>query len=137
MSVPSGTKHELMPGLIRENLHNGRIVALRVEDASPEVLDKAYLTVLEVHRDCGAERPFLLLYDVENINLTLTPYMRTLIKKLNAANPHVRGRTAVLLSKSSMTLVLQSFVRFIRSSNRPKRIFFSRSEALAWLEELL
>ncbi len=128
---------EIAPGLIREERHGGRIVILRIATVSREIIDIAYETVLQLQEQCGEESPLLLVYDVTPKNMTITPYVRTFVSRLNAANPHVRGRVAVVLPKSPTTAIMKLFVAFLPSPNRPKQVFFSLDEAVRWLEELL
>lgn len=128
---------EIASGLVKEELHGGRIIILRINSVSRETIDMAYETVTEIHHRCGDDLPFLLVYDVTPKNMTITPYIRTLSSRLNAVNPHVRGRVAVVLPKSPTTAIMKLFVAFLPSPNRPKRVFFSLDEAVRWLEELL
>lgn len=132
------TKTELAPGLIRETLHHGRIVILRVDSVTRETLDIGYNAVYELQEACSSSRlPMLLLYDLSPYNFTITPYVRQLISRLNASNPHVTGRVAVVLPKSPATAMIKLFVGFLARSNRVKRIFFSEDQGVRWLEELL
>lgn len=128
---------EIAPGLVKVALHEGRILILQVSTVSRETLDAGYEIVAQAQQKCGSDTPFLLVYHLVSPTLTITPYMRTLVLKLNAMNPHVKGRVAVVLPKSATTVIFKVFVTLIRSTNRPKRIFFTLPEAVAWLEELL
>jgi hypothetical protein len=129
---------EIAPGVSRQELHEGRIVILQIATVAREAVDAAYETVLEVHQRCEEKgQLFLFAYEVSSPQMFMTPYIRSMVNKLNVVNPQIHGRVAVILPQSSMGVLLQIFVSVLRSSNRPKRVFFSRDEAIQWLEELL
>lgn len=127
--------HELAPGLIRRELDEGAIVVYELSTVRPEVIELGEKNVRETLRAYGIKKAYLALYDVSALNIMASGNLRERLATLNSIHPEVRGRSAVLFSRSPLTVGLQAFVRLLRSDSRPKRVFFSYEEALEWLRD--
>ncbi|NJL93247.1 MAG: hypothetical protein HC915_05705 [Anaerolineae bacterium] len=137
MSQPEwGPVVAVLPGLELEEWHHGRILIMKISSVSRAVVDAGSAAVLDFHARCqAAGQPVLLAYDVSPRDIAVTPYARQAVLRLTRANPHLSGRVAVILPRSALATSIAAFVVMVRSTGRPKRVFYSAEEARHWLEE--
>lgn len=126
---------EVLPGLTREELHQGHIIAYSVLQSTREVVSAWYERCLHDIETWDPARPLLLLQDMSRV--ILTPFARTKAGELAKVRDDLSGRTGVVIAASTMGHLTRLFVDRTLQQTRQRRVFFSREDALAWLEEML
>lgn len=129
-------------GVTREWLHDGQIVVFALEHVQREAVDTYIDTYMGTLRAWSVSQPFLMLLVAQQTNIFITPYFR---KRLNEAIPLARsrklhGRLAVVVLKNPLLQVVRLFIKANYSKHRDTiepQLFFTREEALVWLEEML
>lgn len=134
-----GNVEEIVPGLSRESLRNGCILVLHFTASSRTVVDAWYQTMRDTYENCQPDQPFLCLQDMTHPNIEITSYARVRSVEMAKLNPEIKGRIAVVMSKSLATHLMRGFLNLLNSNSdsRERRIFLSHDEALAWLAELI
>jgi hypothetical protein len=124
----------LAPGLTRERLAEGRVVAFTLMDLSEQTVDIWIKACLDEMAACiEQKRPILVLQDLARPGVIQTNYSRERGNEVTSAYPELDGRVAFVLMPG---LVAQRVGRYVRGQSneyRERRFFESRDEALAWL----
>ena len=136
-TIENSPVEEICPGLTRQWIRDRRIVVFKLTNSSRELTDAWFAAVVETYKQCPPGQSYLCLQDLSQGNLTITPYGRQRTSELSSLYPELRGRTAVLVSKSLMGQMMKGLLRLIgnRETGRNRRIFFHKDEALRWLED--
>jgi hypothetical protein len=138
MMDESTTQQELVPGIHREALYNGRLVVFKIEKMTRKVVD-AWIDACdkEMQRCLEEARPLLILQDLASPNASQTPYSRERGATLQDAYPDLSGRIAYILPDTPDNQRIRLFIRRQPNTYRTRSIFFNRDEAVAWLRELI
>ncbi len=136
--VQKSSKPALNEHLSREFLRDGRIVAFKIRSLDRETLD-TWATAAAFELEHWDEKlPFLNLQDFSDCkNFSFTPYLRQKSEEITSVQPDKTGRTAVVIPKSLSAYVVCMFFIAKRDLYRQRQVFFSREEAVRWLEEWL
>lgn len=127
---------EVILGLTLETLYDGRIEIWTATNSSKEVTEKWYANSREVLESwTDLNRPYLALLDMSRV--VLTPFGRAKASDLAEVRPEIKGRVAIVVSASTMGHMTRLFVDRSLDKTRERRVFFSRDDALRWLEEVL
>lgn len=136
------TMDELGNGVRREWLHGRRIVVFSAQEDGKAMADRLAAGIIEIAKQwvVCADRPYLAVYDFSNIKIT--PYGREKMKEAAAAfPPNMWGYSAIVIPKTPISAMFRIFAN--RDLTNPHTIgmtrgfFFSRDEALVWLESHL
>ena len=126
---------EVIPGLTLETLYDGRIEIWIASRTSKEITDCWYQNsakTLENWQDI--QQPYLTMLDMSRV--VLTPYGREKAAAPSKVQPDIQGRVAVVIMASTMGHMTRLFVNNMPKT-RQRRVFFSRGDAMLWLEEAL
>lgn len=127
---------EPIPGLTVERLYRGRITIVTADSADGEAIETGFDIVMnEIENWPDTTVPYLLLLDMSRV--MLTPFVRRKALELSQIRPEVTGRTAIIISASTIGHLIRVFVSNSLEGSRERRVFFSREDGQAWLEELL
>jgi hypothetical protein len=80
---------------------------------------------------------YLVMHDVSDKKVSLTPYARPKVIELYRLSRHLKGRVAVVVPKTFAAQAIQIFLRIQRRHSLITEIFFSRAEAETWLKHVL
>lgn len=131
-----GDIQEPVPGLEIERLHNGKIITVSSNSPDGSVIGVGFEILSEMLEAwADTDVPCLMLFDMSRV--MLTPYVRRKATELAEIRPDVHGRTAIIISASTVGHLIRMFVSNSLSSNRERRVFFTYEDGIAWLEELL
>lgn len=124
-----------------EWLHSQQIVIYKVNEFTRQSINDSVETVMKIVRQWPAGQPYLALMDyTDNKSITLTPYYRQRSEDLLKAFPFLKGRSAIVMTKSSVAYSIKFYVKHgtgQKQSTLKRDVFFSRQDALSWLEEEL
>ena len=121
-------------------LNDGQIVVFKMTTVHREMIDvwadryKALLT------EWPSEQPLLTLHDfLETDSIIMTPHMRRRAQEFVSLRPDVITRTAIAMQQSLFANATRIFIQTLPQStpNRLRKIFFTREDALAWLNDEL
>jgi hypothetical protein len=133
VTASSGIEH-LSPTVTREWLFDRQIVVYTLADPRRETVDTWINAFRSDIMNWPADRPFLVIHDFSVKGSASTPYARTRAQELVDMRPEVRGRAAVVLPQSSITIaMIQVFLSRQRKTARTQRAFARREQAIAWL----
>ena len=134
---PSRLIEQLSAGVTLERLHDGQIFVFTITDVSRPTLDTWVDTIKRLTADSPEDRKYFALNHFEGKNVNLTPYLRAKIKELTDWRPAQGGYIAAVLPKTFFAQLMTLFLPAMNRSNMQSRLFFTRGEALAWLEKVL
>jgi len=123
--------------VIYSTLHRELIMKFVVRDVTRSSIDGWYNFLTKRIEEWAREQPYLVLYDLRDPRVSMTPYLRERAAVLNTIRPDVRGRIAILISRSPTAYLMMAFARLRSHASREARIFFTEETALEWLEESL
>jgi hypothetical protein len=126
---------EIAPGITREWLGDGRVLCYTIKSVSRKSVDVWADDLIEKSKALPIDRPFLLLQDLADPALSLTPYVRSRVNEHRKACPDLRGRVALILPRMAMAGVIQFIIKQNSTALIRQRAFFDRESALAWLQE--
>ncbi len=127
---------EVTNGLTLQQIHNGRIHIWTASQSTKDVVDAWYQSSRETLENWeDTSRPYLVLLDMSRV--ILTPYNRKRAEALAEVRPDVGGRTAVVIAASTMGHMTRLFVNKTLQKTRERRVFFTREDAIRWLEAAL
>ncbi|MCS6835166.1 MAG: hypothetical protein NZ750_04010 [Anaerolineae bacterium] len=118
-------------------LHDGMIMKFVIDDVSRATVDAWYNFLTQRIGQWDEKQPYLVLYDLRDRRVSMTPYLRERAAVLNALRPEVSGRIAILINRSATSYLMMAFARLRSHASRQARIFFVEGAAVQWLEELL
>lgn len=139
-SPPSANQIEQIgPGVTLEWLYEGRIGVLAVSSVERQAIDCWSKTAISLLAERPPDQPHLVVHDVSADGLALTPYIRKKARETVGYYPDAPGRTAVVVRRGAVSILMQLFVNSLAQliRGRPTRVFFSREDAVSWLAELL
>ncbi len=128
---------EIAPGIIREWLVDGYVLCYTIKSVSRKSVDAWADDLIEKSKALPADCPFLLLQELADPALSLTPYVRSRVNDHRKACPNLRGRVALILPRTVMAGVIQFVIKQNSTALIQQRAFFDRESALAWLQEEL
>ncbi|NDJ84761.1 MAG: hypothetical protein GYB66_02640 [Chloroflexi bacterium] len=132
---PHSVQEEFGPGIIREWLYGGKIMAITAESSTKETVDLWTKALSETIEQWPDDRPYLVLIDTSKS--VLTPYVRQQAMHLASLRPDLDGRAAIVVAATTIGQLTRFFVtNRLNQANptRERRVFFTRETALAWLE---
>lgn len=125
-------------GVTQESFHDGKILVFTVADIRRETVDAWSSTALKTLEAWPSDEPFLTIQDFSGVdNFSFTPYIREKSEQMVTPRPEIQGRTAVVVKKSFGARLVQVFLLAKKNALRQRKLFFSRDEAMKWLEEWL
>jgi hypothetical protein len=126
---------EIAPGIICEWLHNRAIAAYVVRNVARTSVDAWLRHIKKRMMDWPLNRPYLVLQDLCDPNVGPTPYVRERTQEIGTWRPELSTHVALILPRTFQGQLIQFFVQARRDP--VARIFFSRTEGLAWLQSYL
>lgn len=129
---------EIAPNIALEQRHNGRMSIWMLRTTSPLSLNVWFEHLTQIGTNLRVTKPTFTMIDVATSRVTVTPYMRQKMVLLGQRVGHnMSGRTAYVLQRSKLSMVLRLFVMFDAVENFPHmefEIFYDHTAALHWLE---
>ncbi len=126
---------EIAPGVVREWLLDGCVLCYVIKTVARKSVDAWTNDLIENSKALPADRALLLLQDLADPALSLTPYVRSRINEHRKVCPDLHGRVALILPRMAMAGVIQFMIRQNSTALIQQRAFFDRESALAWLQE--
>ncbi len=118
-----------------EHLHDDRIQVFTLTDMSRESLDSWVAKIKEITLNWPADRSALLVNHFASKNAGMTPYFRAKMQELQRWQPN---RTVYIADVFPRTVTTQMASIFLAASrNIHVRIFFTREDAVSWLENMI
>jgi hypothetical protein len=136
-SSSSPLVEQLGPGVTLERLAEGQIFVFTLSDVSRPTIDTWVAAVKNVTAGWPRHRPYFALNHFAGKNVSLSPYLRAAIKDLATYRPAQSGFIAAVLPRTFFAQLMTLLLPAMNRGNMISRIFFSREEALAWLEKAL
>ena len=91
----------------------------------------------KVTADFPRHRKYFALNQFSGKDVSLTPYLRAAIKDLSSYRPEQSGYIAAVLPKTFFAQLMTLLLPAMNRGNMQSRIFFTRQDALAWLQKVL
>jgi hypothetical protein len=136
--MTSAEPREIIPGLTVEEVADGDILVVNINDSSRAMVD-AFVDFAVKHMQSTAHKKFdYMLADQSNSFAAFnTPYGKARLQELmKDVTEGKQSYVAMVLPKSFAMQLAQIFLRAIIREGTTTRIFFTRQEALAWLEQM-
>ncbi|PJF39932.1 MAG: hypothetical protein CUN55_13360 [Phototrophicales bacterium] len=125
-----------IPELRIEHINEGRITVVAASSTNSASIEAGFEFILnEIQNWPDLHTPYLLLLDMSRV--MLTPYVRRKAIELAQVRPEVAGRTAIVISASTIGHLIRVFVNNSLEGSRERQVFFAYDKAIEWLEELL
>jgi hypothetical protein len=145
INTAAGQKQELCPRLTLEYLHNGKIWTYTFGRRSPSTQGSSRsvidVWVNSVKDQVAAMAPGVTWYrlnDFSQTHMNPSPYFVTKLSEIGKHRPDLSGYSAYVIPQNIFTQVIQNLTyRIPRPGNIKTHLFFTRGEALAWLEDHL
>ena len=137
--TPRSTSEEIAHGVVLERLYDEQLVIFTVTSVALEAIDAWAESAIALLETWPTDQPHLVMHDVSDRELALTPHIRKRAQDVANAFPDIEGRSAVIMPKGPGGFVLRPFINLLRRGRegREQRVFLDREKGLAWLEELL
>jgi hypothetical protein len=135
--VSTSEAEQIAPNLFREWACDRQIVIYTVRDIQRDTIDAWAKLILDTIEDWPAGWPFLALFDMNFPEASLTPFVRDRLGEVMDSQHDLKGRTALVMRKGFLVSLAQVYLRNQKPGKRERRIFFSRVEGLAWLDQAL
>ncbi len=123
-----------------EWLHGGKIMVLHLSETHRQHFEDFYDIYEAVVQAWPADEFFLAALIVEGQESMMTPYVRHRTERVIEIGKAKKmgGHVALVLPKSVFTQLIKLFMKKVRQNEKmASQLFFSREEALAWLERTL
>jgi len=120
-----------------EYLHDGHIAVFTIMDMSRESLDRWADKLKAVTLSWPTDRSALLVNHFASKNAGLTPYLRAKLQELQLWQPDRTGYVAAVFPRSITTQMVSIFLTAANRRNIQARIFFTREDAVNWLENMI
>jgi hypothetical protein len=137
------TVEQIVPGLTLQQHANGQIFEYTLTHLSPPIVD-AWVARIAAEAELQPKNaPRFTIQDIsQSKTIMVPPYVREKVKVmlngLVAKGIQFTSYTAIILPRNFMTHFVRLLMNSIGvSSTNTQRIFFNRSDGLAWLEEKL
>ncbi len=135
---------QLTPYLTRELLQDGKIVLFTLYDISPQTLEAWAEGNKAAISDWPVDQPFLNIQDFTPVKgLTITPAIREKVKVLTGLRKEQPGRTAIVIASRLTVIAVQTILGLLtlmrrsKHVSRERKVFFSREEAIEWVNGML
>jgi hypothetical protein len=128
---------QLSPTVTLEWLADDRIPLFSVPNVSRGTIDTWIGMLAEMMKSWPPDRPFVMLHDISTKGAILTPYVRDRVKGLEAVNPSLKGRVALVLPKTFVVQLVKLYLRTAQRTDVATEIFFDRETAQEWLKQVL
>ncbi|HEX2622379.1 MAG TPA: hypothetical protein VHL11_19605 [Phototrophicaceae bacterium] len=119
-------------------LENPSLVVVQLESSSREAIDAWIKFSADIRRGWDASRPLLILVDVSKGSFSPTPHATSELKKLVLIRPEIKTCSAIVLSRSFVSHLIETLVRVTQRSgdSSQNRIFYNREDAALWLKQM-
>jgi len=137
--VTSSTEKFLSDGLQFESLHDDKIHIYTFLDTTRASWEAWYETVLGIV-DANPDGVYRVLQDYTHHRNAFTPAARGTLVRLSKNHSQIKGYMAVVLQGTIFSPIAKYFINKEASRlfpNQEARIFYTRDDALAWLESTL
>jgi hypothetical protein len=125
-------------GVQTEWLFDHRVTAIYLTEMTVATVDTWVDYMKSVLRDWPAGQMYCALTDLSAPNVRMTPYARTRAAESTTMRNELTTFAAVVLAPNVFGQVLRPFINsFPHPNSATIKIFFSRAEALTWLEKML
>lgn len=81
--------------------------------------------------------PIFIIQDLSHPDVTQTPYSQARGQALVDAHPNLKGYIAYVLQENADSQRIRLFVKRQNNHFRQREVFFSREDALTWIENIL
>jgi hypothetical protein len=127
---------QLSSGLTLERLSDEQIFAFTLADITRATINAWVQAVKELTANRPREDKYFALNHFSGKNVSLTPYLRAAIKDLSDWKPEMSGCIALVVPKTFFAQLMTLFLPMMNRGNMQSRIYFTRQEALDWLEKM-
>ena len=140
---------EIAPGVLRDSVHDNRVLVYRVENVTMSALSVWSDIATQTIQDWPKDRPYLAIHDLSHpgvgllfstavggdiFNMGVLPNARKRISEVIRANPNWQLALAIVVSPSlSGRMAKLIFHKEPSDLQLPEKAFFSVSSALEWL----
>jgi hypothetical protein len=128
---------KIAPDITLQWLHNQRIAVFTVRTLAPVHLSVLTAKIQQLMDDCPLDRPFLCVQDYNFKEANVSPSVRQQAVELAKYCPELMTYTAMVIPKTFDAKIIESSIKLISSKQRELQIFFTVTEAIAWLENKL
>jgi hypothetical protein len=137
MDITLDTAVEVSPGITLEWVSDGKIALFTHTTMARASVDLWAQHMFGLMTEWPTDRPFATLQDSGFQGAAFTPTMRKHSERFITYRPELVMYTALVLPRNMTAQFVQLFYRAMRKPNRVTEIFFTREEAMAWLEKRL
>lgn len=125
---------ELCPGLTFEWLFDGRGFAFCAKNSSRLVVDTWYDKMVANAATWPANQAMFVLNDFSAEDCTMTPYNRQKNQEMVKLFPEIPNYGAVVMKRNVTMVLVRLFLKSVTKTGTTQ-LFFSRAEAIAWLQQ--
>lgn len=128
---------ELVPGLTRELLHDGRFLVLNFHKwVSRKVVDGFAEAYLAYGESMGSKERYVV-YDFHRSYMAITPYLGMKVEEINKISTNEVGRIGMAIGNPAIRQIASMFVRRQQHTQPDLEFgfFATREEAMTWVEE--
>jgi hypothetical protein len=134
---PASPVEQLAHGITREWILDRRAVIYAGINPTRAAIDIWYEAFKEDLLAWPADRRFLVVHDLTNKNVALTPYARKRTQDMIYLRPELKGFSAVIMRNNFASHLIELFLRQQTQTPRIRRIFFSHEKAIDWIKTLV
>ncbi|MEP7290542.1 MAG: hypothetical protein ABI835_02110 [Chloroflexota bacterium] len=119
----------------KEWLADGKIACYRFVSTGSEAAEKWFSEIVDLFTQWDRTRPLLLMIDLSEPNNALSPEALRAARQASQEQPHVPGKTAMLIDGHSSAHNVTALVEHVLVGERERQIFTQEAAAIAWLLE--
>jgi hypothetical protein len=136
--MTSSEPREIIPGMTVEELADGDILIVNINDSSRAMVDAFVdFTSKRMRENAHKKYDYTLTDQSRSFAAFNTPYGKAKLQALMKEIPEGKqAYVAMVLPKTFAMQLAQVFLRAIIREGTATRIFFTRQEALAWLMQM-
>lgn len=136
LQAPLLLREELEHGIIREWLYGKRLLVLTLHQTHADAVQVWTTVFTEAVQHWDRSKPLLVLHDLTQVGMTLTPALRKMVDRL-MQEINMQGRVAMALPTNAISKLMRMIMnRRPVQNNRDffYYVFHDRQSALEWLE---
>ncbi len=130
-----GQIEQIAPGVTRQFLYEGQIVAFTLTDGSRDTIDNWVAVITKMAENAPTDGPLFMLYDISQIYMS--PYAREQLQDLAQNPPNVARLYLAVVVDSLVVQMLAVVFSRVPVPNMERKVFRDRDTASQWLKEKL
>lgn len=119
----------------REWLANGKVICFRFVSTGQEAAETWFGAAVSLFTAWDQSVPLLMLVDLSQPDNQLSAEALKSARKASQTYPDVPGKTALLIDGDEPSQNVKALVEHLLAGTRPRKLFSSEDEAIAWLLE--